>query len=140
MFKFDIEQFKKWHRIHARDESFLEVHARDAQGVMEATHSYGFNPQYILTAHFSKSGNKEFYFQTPVTIEPTDLTVHKAGYDYFVHSQCDGFAYFKNSADAAIYGVQLIKEYEECGWTDELQLVKLGKITGNVVDISGMHK
>jgi len=141
MFIFNRKQFKKWYLQHAQDDSFLDVHSKDAQSVMISTHKYGFHPQFILSALFTKSKRKEFYFQTPVKIvEPTDLTVHKDGYDYFVHSQCDGFVYFKNSADAAIYGVQLIKEYEECGWTDELQLVKLGKITGNVVDISGMHK
>jgi len=134
MFKFDAQVFHKWHRQYAKDNFYEGVHGIEAKKIMEDQAESSYQPQYILADIFTKSGEKEYYYQD-IKLEPTDVTTHREGYDYFVHSNCDGFVYFKTSAAAAIHGVILVKEYKEMGWTDELQQVKLGKITGNVVDV-----
>ncbi len=137
MFRFDKDSFVTWFKITAKyPKKDIELYIIDAQRIMLMCTRDGITPQYKLPKDCTKSGLDKYYVQLANRKSTAIMDKHQPGYDHFIHS-VDGFAYFKTSLEASIFGMELVKEFEACGWMDEIELIDQGKITGNVVAMFG---
>lgn len=137
MFRFDTDSFKTWFMMTAKyPKKDIDLYTSEAKQVMIMCAREGLTPQYKLPPGATKSGLGKYYVQLANRKREEVIDTYKQGYEHFIHS-VDGFAYFKTSLAAAIYGMWLVKEYESFGWKDEIETINQGKITGNVISLSG---